>query len=57
MSVKKSAVNKNAPIHAAMRADEMLDKGDMMGKATWMLIIKAAEELLSEGKPESAKVH
>jgi hypothetical protein len=40
-----------------MRADEMLDKGDMMGKATWMLIIKAAEELLSEGKPESAKVH
>jgi hypothetical protein len=40
-----------------MRASEMLDKGDMMGKAPWRLNMKAAEELLSEGKPESAKVH
>ena len=48
---------KDAPIHAAMRADEMLDNGDMLGKATWILIMKAAEELLSEGKPESAVVH
>ena len=27
-----------APIHAAMRADELLEAGDMDGKAVWMRI-------------------
>ena len=35
----------DAPIHAAMRADAMLDKGDMGGYAVWRRILRAAEEL------------
>ncbi len=29
-----------APIHAAMRADELLDKGDLDGAAAWRRIVK-----------------
>ncbi len=36
----------DAPIHAAMRADAMLDKGDLDGCATWKRILRAVEELL-----------
>ena len=36
-----------APIHAARRADEMLDAGDLEGQAVWKAILKAAIELLS----------
>ena len=36
-----------AAIHAAMRADELLEAGDMDGAATWRRIIKAIEELTS----------
>jgi len=32
----------DAPIHAAMRADAMLDKGDLDGYAVWKRIVKAA---------------
>ena len=46
-----------APIHAAMRADELLEAGDLVGKAVWLRIMKAAEELLSEEPPEGTKVH
>ena len=35
-----------APIHAAMRADEMLDKGDLDGRAVWLGIKAATETLL-----------
>ncbi len=35
----------DAPIHAAMRADAMLDKGDMDGCAVWKRILRAVEEL------------
>ncbi len=34
-----------APIHAAMRADELLDAGDLDGAAVWRRIIRAIEEL------------
>ena len=34
-----------AAIQAAMKADEMLAKGDMDGKAVWMRVIEAIEEL------------
>ncbi len=34
----------DAPIRAAMRADAMLDKGDLNGYAVWRRIIKAAYE-------------
>ncbi len=35
----------DAPIHAAMRADAMLEKGDLDGCAVWRRILRAVEEL------------
>ncbi len=46
-----------APIHAAMRIDELLDKGDLDGRGVWRRILKAVEELLSEERPEGVRVH
>lgn len=37
----------DALIHAAMRADEMLDRGDIDGQAVWIRIMRAAKDLLS----------
>ena len=42
----------DAPIHAAMRADEMLDKGNLDGCAVWKRIIKAVEELQGTTVPK-----
>ena len=36
----------DAPIHAATRADAMMDRGDMEGRAAWLRIKAAVEELL-----------
>ncbi len=47
----------DAPIEAAMRADECLAAGDMEGEAVWLRIVKAVEELLSEERPDDAEVH
>ncbi len=47
----------DAPILAAMRADELMETGDMDGRAVWLRIVKAIEELLSEERPEGAEVH
>jgi hypothetical protein len=47
----------DARIHAAIRADELLEAGNMEGKAVWMRIMKAVDELLSEDRPEGTKVH
>ncbi len=47
----------DAPIEAAMRADELMETGDMEGRAVWLRIVKAVEELLSEERPEDAEVH
>ncbi len=35
----------DAPIHAAMRADAMIEEGDLAGVATWKRILRAVEEL------------
>ncbi len=35
----------DAPIHAVMRADAMLEAGDLVGYAVWKLVVKAVEEL------------
>ncbi len=35
----------DAPNHAAMKADAMLDKGDLDGCAVWKRILRAVEEL------------
>ncbi len=47
----------DAPIHAAMCADELMGAGDMDGRAVWLRIVKAVEELLSEERPDDAEVH
>ncbi len=47
----------DAPIRAAMRADELMETGDMEGRAVWLRIVKAIEELLSEEQPDDAEVH
>ena len=45
----------DALIHAAMRADAMLEAGDLAGAATWRRILRAVEELQgTEPKPGEA---
>ena len=39
----------DAPIHAAMQADAMLDTGDLDGYAVWQRILRAVEELQRVG--------
>ncbi len=46
-----------APIHAAMKADAMLDKGDMDGKAVWLRVVKAAAELLDMEPRGPGRLH
>ena len=36
-----------APVHAAMRLDELSEAGDLDGAATWKAILRAIDELLS----------
>ncbi len=45
----------DAPIHAAMRADAMLEAGDLEGCAVWRRILRAVEEL--QGATPGARVH
>ncbi len=47
----------DAPILAAMRADQLMETGDMDGRAVWLRIVKAIEELQSQERPEDAEVH
>ena len=46
----------DAPIHAAMRADKMLEAGDVDGQAVWRRILKAIDELQSTDRPESTQL-
>ena len=47
----------DATIHAAMRADELLDAGDINGQAVWKQILAAIEELLSGDRPKDVSLH
>ena len=49
--------DEDAPIHAAIRADELLDAGDLDGQTVWKRILAAVEELQSKEPPEGARVH
>ncbi len=49
--------DEDAPIHAAMRADELMEAGDMEGRAVWLRIGKAIEELGAREKPRGATTH
>ncbi len=39
-----------------MRADAMLDKGDLEGFAVWRRVLRAVEELLSKERPAGMTV-
>ena len=47
----------DAPIEAAMRADAMLDKGDVDGYAVWRRILRAVEELQREIATAGDQIH
>ncbi len=37
-----------ASIHAAMKADDMLERGDMDGRSVWLRIVDAIRDMLRE---------
>ena len=43
--------------HGHIRAYELAADGDMEGRAVWLRIVKAVEELLSRERPGDAEVH
>ncbi len=47
----------DAPIHAATRADAMLDKGDLDGFSVWKRILWAVEELQGVEPGSGVQVH
>ncbi len=47
----------DAPIHAAMRADAMLEKGDLDGYAVWRRILRAVGELQRAELAAGDQVH
>ena len=47
----------DAPIEAAVRADAMLEKGDLDGYAVWKRVLRAVEELLRVELGPGVKVH
>ncbi len=47
----------DAPIHAAMRADALLEKGDPDGYAVWRRILRAVEELQDTVPKPGEAVH
>jgi len=47
----------DAVIYAAMKADQMLEQGDLDGLATWNRILRAIEELRAGKRPEGEKLH
>ncbi len=46
-----------APVHAAMRADAMLEKGDLEGASVWKRILRAVEELQGTAPKPGEAVH
>ena len=55
--ITKQQYGKDAPIRAAMRADAMLDKGDLDGYAVWRRILRAVEELQGTAPKSGEAVH
>ena len=47
----------DAPIEAAMRADAMLEAGDLDGYAVWKRILRAVEELQGSAPGPDIAVH
>ncbi len=47
----------DAPIEAAMRADDMLEKGDLDGYAVWKRVLRAVGELQRMEPGPGVEVH
>ncbi len=47
----------DAGIEAAMRADAMLEKGDLDGKRAWLRIMKAVDELQRQERRSEEWAH
>ena len=47
----------DAPIHAAMRAGELLEAGDLGGYAVWRRVLRAVEELQGTEPKSGEAVH
>ncbi len=47
----------DAPIHAAMRADAMLEAGDLDGYAVWKRVLRAVEEWQGTAPKSGEAVH
>ncbi len=47
----------DAPFHAAMQADPMLEAGDLDGLAVWKRILRAVEELQGKEPKPGEAVH
>ena len=45
----------DAPIFAAQQADACIEAGDLDGKAVWMQVIRAIEELTNTDTPEDGQ--
>jgi len=46
-----------APTGAVIRADQLADEGDLFGRAVWLSVARVAEDLLADGRPDSASLH
>ncbi len=46
-----------APAGAFIKADQLRDAGDSAGREVWLRIARAAEELLSEDRPQDSVLH
>lgn len=46
-----------ANIHVAQMLDEMLDRGDMEGRATWKRIGAAVDEMMAEKPAAGVRTH
>lgn len=46
-----------APAGAFIKADQLRDAGDTTGREVWLQIARAAEELLSEERPQNCVMH
>ena len=56
-SVILKQYGQDAPIHAAMRADAMLEKGDVEGYSVWKRILRVVEELQRAVPKSGEAVH
>ena len=49
--------DQDAALEAAMRADAMLEKGDLDGQAVWKRVLKAIEEIQRQERQEDEFTH